>query len=80
MSDTADFSQGRIDQMIDPNRPLMVPGARVPWQEIEALFAGQCARRAREGPRLEGMDLFGPSTLLIRAGVSKVGGRACECG
>jgi IS5 family transposase len=32
-----------------------------------------CVRRVREGKRVEGMDLFGPSTQLVGAGVSKAG-------
>lgn len=73
MSDTADFFRGRIDQMIDLRHPLAVLGARMPWQEIEASLAQQFARRVREGKRVEGMDLFGPSTQLVGAGVSKAG-------
>ena len=73
MSDTADFFRGRFDQMIDLRHPLVVLGTRMPWQEIEASLAGQFARRVREGKRLEGMDLFGPSTQLVGAGVSKAG-------
>jgi IS5 family transposase len=73
MSDTADFFRGRIDQMIDLRHPLAVLGTRLPWQEIEASLAQQFARRARAGTRLEGMDLFGPSTQLVGGGVSKAG-------
>ena len=73
MSDTADFFRSRIDQMIDLRHPLVVLGTRMPWQEIEASLAGQFARRVREGQRLEGVDLFGPSTQLVSAGVSKAG-------
>jgi len=73
MSDTADFFRGRIDQMIDLRHPLAVLGSRMPWQEIEASLASQFARRVREGKRVEGMDLFGPSTQLVGAGVSKAG-------
>ena len=36
-------------------------------------LAQQFARRVREGQRVEGMDLFGPSTQLVGAGVSKAG-------
>jgi IS5 family transposase len=73
MSDTGDFFRGRIDQMIDLRHPLAVLGARMPWQEIEAGLAQQFARRVREGQRVEAMDLFGPSTQLLGAGVSKAG-------
>jgi IS5 family transposase len=73
MSDTADFFRGRIEQMIDLRHPLVVLGTRMPWQEVEAALAGQFARRVREGQRLEGTDLFGPSTQLVGAGVSKAG-------
>ena len=73
MSDTADFFRGRIDQMIDLRHPLAVLGSRMPWQEIEAGLASQFARRVSEGKRVEGMDLFGPSTQLVGAGVSKAG-------
>lgn len=73
MSDTADFFRGRLDQMIDLRHPLAVLGSRMPWQEIEASLAQQFARRVRDGKRLEGMDLFGPSTQLVGAGVSKAG-------
>ncbi len=34
---------------------------------------GQFARRVREGERVEGMYMFGPSTQLVGAGVSKAG-------
>jgi IS5 family transposase len=73
LSDTADSFRGRIDQMIDRRHPLAVLGSRMPWQEIEAGLASQFARRVREGKRVEGMDLFGPSTQRAGAGVSKAG-------
>ena len=73
MSATADFFRGRIDQMFDPRRPLAVLGARMPWQEIGASLAGQFARRAHAGQRVEGMDRFGPSEQRVVAGVSKAG-------
>jgi len=73
MSDTADFFRGRLDQMIDLRHPLVVLGARMPWQEIEASIAHRFARRVRSGKRVEGMDLFGPSTLLVGGGMSKAG-------
>ena len=59
--------------MIDLRHPLAVLGSRMPWQEIEAGLASQFARRVREGKRVECMDLFGPSTQLVGAGVSKAG-------
>ena len=73
MSDTADFFCGRIDQMIDLRHPLAVLGARMPWQEIEASLAHQFARQVRAGKRVEGMDLFGPSTRIVGTGVSRAG-------
>jgi IS5 family transposase len=59
--------------MIDLRHPLAVLGARLPWQEIEASIAHRFARRVKQGKRVEGMDLFGPSTLLVGSGVSKAG-------
>ncbi|MCX7231628.1 MAG: transposase, partial [Burkholderiales bacterium] len=73
MIDASDFFRGRIDQMIDLRHPLAVLASRMPWQEIEASLDSQFARRVREGKRVEGMDLFGPSTQLMGAGVSKAG-------
>jgi IS5 family transposase len=73
MSDTADFFRGRIDQMIDLRHPLAVLAARMPWEAIEASTAHQFARQVREGKRIEGMDLFGPSTRIVGAGMAKAG-------
>ena len=69
MSDTADFFRGRIDQTIDLRHPLAVLTARMPWQAIEASIA----RQVREGKRIEGMDLFGPSARIVGAGIAKAG-------
>lgn len=73
MSDTADFFRGRLDQMIDLRHPLVVLGARMPWQEIEASIAHRFARQVRSGKKVEGVDLFGPSTLLVGGRASKAG-------
>ena len=73
MTDAADFFRGRLDQMIDLRHPLAVLASRMPWQEIEASLAQQFARRVREGNRIEGMDLFGPSVQIVGAGLSKAG-------
>ena len=73
MIDASDFFRGRIDQMIDLRHPLAVLASRMPWQEIEASLASRFARRVREGRRLEGVDLFGPSVQVVGVGVSKAG-------
>jgi IS5 family transposase len=78
MRDTADFLGGRIDQIIDLMHPLMALDTRMPWQEIEASLAGQLARQVREGKRLEGMDVFGPSRQLVGAGCRKLATRTCR--
>ena len=47
MSDTVDFFRGRLDQTNDLRHPLVVLGARLPWQEIEAPIAHRFARQVR---------------------------------
>lgn len=46
---------------------------RMPWSEIEASLAPLFAHRARAGRHDVDCDLFGPSTQLVGAGVSKAG-------
>lgn len=73
MSATDDFFRSRLDQMIDLRHPLAVLANRMPWQEIEASIAHRFARQARAGKKIEQVDLFGPSSAVLGAGVSKAG-------
>lgn len=70
---TDDFFRSRLDQMIDLRRPLPVFASRLPWQEIEASLAHLFARQARAGTLSEDIDLFGATTSLSGAGVSRAG-------
>ena len=58
---TSDLFRARLDQMIDLRHPLVVLSRRIPWSQIETALAPAFARKARDGKRIEGLDLFGPS-------------------
>lgn len=73
MVDTPDFFRARLDQMIDPRHPLMVLESHMPWDAIEASLSHRFERQARKGKKKKGMDLFGPTSTLSGAGVSKAG-------
>jgi IS5 family transposase len=70
---TDDFFRARLDSMIDMRHPLAVLATRMPWTQIEAAVAPLVAHKNREGERMEGDDLFGPTAELVGAGVSQRG-------
>lgn len=70
---TGDFFRARIDGMIELRHPLAVLATRMPWREIEAALAEKFARRAREGRKLEGLDLFGGQIEFAPSGPSRAG-------
>ena len=70
---TDDFFRARLDQMIDMSHPLVVLARRMPWAQIAAWLAPHFARASRPGKAMAGLDLFGPSLQLARAGVSAAG-------
>ncbi len=71
---TADFFRSRIDTMINLGDPLAVLARRLPWELIEATLATKFEREDRAGRSLDGADLFGPTAVVVGAGVS-TGGR-----
>lgn len=73
MTDTLDFFRARLDQMIDPRHPLVILESHMPWDTIEQALAHRFERQSRKGSRKKSMDLFGPSTVLVGAGVSNAG-------
>lgn len=70
---TDDFFRNRLDQMIDLRHPLAVLASRMPWQEIEASLAQRWARQVKAGRKIDGLDLFGPVSVVAGAGVSNAG-------
>lgn len=70
---TADFFRARIDAMINLSDPLAVLATRLPWAQIEAALAARFEREERAGQVLEGRDMFGPTAVLVGAGVSNAG-------
>jgi hypothetical protein len=68
-----DFFRNRLDQMIDLRHPLAVLANRMPWQEIEASLAQRWARQAKAGKKIEGLDLFGPVSVVAGGGTSNAG-------
>ena len=73
MADTPDFFRNRLDQMIDLRHPLAQLASRMPWQELEAAIAQRFARQAKAGHKIKDVDLFGPVTRVVGAGVSNAG-------
>lgn len=73
MADTPDFFRNRLDQMIDLRHPLAQLADRMPWQALEAAIAHRFARQAKAGQRVKEIDLFGPVTQVVGAGVSQAG-------
>jgi IS5 family transposase len=71
MSMTADYFSNRLDQMIDLRHPLAVLTNRMPWQEIEASLARLFAGQVRADKKIEDLDLFGATEMIVGAGVSK---------
>lgn len=70
---TDDFFRNRLDQMIDLRHPLAVLANRMPWQEIEASLAKRWARQVKTGKKIEGLDLFGPISVVAGGGFSNAG-------
>ena len=70
---TDDFFRSRLDQMIDLRHPLAVLAQRMPWAQIESALAPALAHKDRAGTLIGDVDLFGPSTQLVGAGVSAAG-------
>jgi len=70
---TDDFFRSRLDQMIDLRHPLAVLAQRMPWSQIEAALAAALAHKNRAGTLVDEVDLFGPSTQRVGAGVSAAG-------
>ena len=70
---TNDFFRARLDQMIDLRHPLAVLAHQIPWSHIEAKLAPTFARKKREGERIEGTDLFGPTLQIAGAGAAAAG-------
>ncbi len=68
-----DFFRNRLDQMIDLRHPLAVLANRMPWQEIEASLAQRWARQVKAGKKIEGLDLFGPVSVVAGGGTSNAG-------
>jgi transposase, IS5 family len=74
---TADFFRARLDGMIDLAHPLAVLAARLPWVELDAELAPNCARPSRDDVIVDGgAFLAEPGGALHAAGVSYAG-RPC---
>ena len=63
-----DFFRNRLDQMIDLRHPLAVLANRMPWQEFEASLPQRWARQVKAGKKIEGLDLFGPVSVVAGGG------------
>ena len=72
--ETPDFFRSRIDTMINLSDPLAVLAKRLPWDLIETAVAAKFARQDRVGQTTQGVDLFGPTAVVVGGGVS-TGGR-----
>jgi IS5 family transposase len=59
--------------MISLKDPLAVLATRLPWDQIEAAVAAKFERQERAGQTLEGHDMFGPTQVLVGAGISNAG-------
>lgn len=70
---TPDFFRARLDQMIEMKHPLVVLASRMPWAQIEAALAPVLAHKNRDGEVLDDADLFGSTSELVGAGISKRG-------
>jgi IS5 family transposase len=60
--------------MINLGDPLAVLARRMPWDLIESTLAAKFEREERSGQSLDGADLFGPTAMVVGAGVG-IGGR-----
>lgn len=70
---TDDFFRARLDGMVDPRHSLVVLGTRLPWKQIESAITPLLAHKDRQGRRVEGTDLFGPTLVVAGGGVSNAG-------
>lgn len=70
---TPDFFRARLDAMIDLRHPLAVLATRMPWAEIEKSLAPLFARKARMGSMKLDADMFGPTAVVVGAGLSAAG-------
>ncbi len=70
---TDDFFRAPAGSDDRPASPAGSSGRAEPWYEIEASLTPLFAHRARAGHSEVSVDLFGPSTQLVGAGVSKAG-------
>jgi IS5 family transposase len=68
-----DFFRARLDAMIDLRHPLAVLATRMPWAEIEKSLAPLFARKARMGSMKLDADMFGPTAVVVGAGLSAAG-------
>ncbi|OLG35484.1 transposase, partial [Xanthomonas oryzae pv. oryzae] len=66
----ADFFRQPLAEMIDPRHPLAVLARRLPWAQIEAVFAPPFARQGRAGRAGAQHDLFGPPGQGAGAGIA----------
>ena len=55
--------------MIELRHPLAVLSTRMRWSRIEAALEALTAHKARTGVAVGDVDLFGPTTQLVGAGV-----------
>src|SRR4249920_1299663 len=70
---TPDFFRSRIDAMINQRDPLAVLAQRMPWHQIEQALASKFEREDRVGQSVEGLDLLGPTMVVVGAGRSNAG-------
>ena len=61
MSQVDDFFRSRLDQMIEPRRPLAVLASRMLWQDIEANMARHFARQVKAGKSVQYRALWHPN-------------------
>ncbi|OLG81610.1 transposase, partial [Xanthomonas oryzae pv. oryzae] len=57
----ADFFRQPLAEMIDPRHPLAVLARRLPWAQIEAVFAPPFPPQGRASPAGAPPHLFAPS-------------------
>ena len=67
-----DLFRATLEEMVDPNHPLVVLAKRIPWAEIEERIAPLITRNLRSERSFLQEDLFGSSLQV--AGV-RGGGR-----
>jgi IS5 family transposase len=67
---TDDLFRNRLDQLVDLRYSLAVLANRTLWQEFEASIAKCWAHQVKLGKKFEGLDLFGPVSVVISLGIS----------